>query len=104
MPFIQNAKVNHILHKKKKYLNLRLGSFKYFLSMSKYDQSNAFGVFFVEKKTFRIPLWHKFVFIAKYSFLTSCGDIYATYDLFTFQTCLKYVAVIFLHYIIFTFF
>lgn len=38
-------------------------------------------------------MWQKFVFIAKYSFLTSCGDIYATYDLFSFQTCLKFTGV-----------
>lgn len=50
--FNQNAEVNHILLKKRKDLNSRLGSFKYFfLLIAKYDQSNAIVFFFVEKKS-----------------------------------------------------
>lgn len=49
--FNQNAEVNHILLRKRKDLNSRLGSFKYFfLLMAKYDQSNAIVVFFLLKK------------------------------------------------------
>lgn len=45
--FNQNAEVNHILLKKRKDLNSRLGSFKYFfLLIAKYDQSNAIVFFF----------------------------------------------------------
>lgn len=49
--FNQNAEVNHILLKKRKDLNSRLGSFKYFfLLIAKYDQSNAIVFFLLKKK------------------------------------------------------
>lgn len=44
-------------------------------------------------KTVYVTLYEVFIFILKELFLAPCGDNFATFDLFSFQTCLKYVGI-----------